>query len=177
MSIIIISGDSGTGKTSLATKLIRDLRCTAFLKDDYKENIYDNYAKVPNLIKWALYRATQEAISANRTILIEGNFQPSQKRVLKKILANNATVIEVFCLARGLVSFKRFVARNRSGNRHRGHRDRLWYSLVFGSAALSAIGVSVYKPLRLSSNVLALDTTDFSQVNYAKVLAFIQKRI
>lgn len=93
---------------------------------------------------------------------------------MQKLLKNNVTVIEVFCFARGWVAVRRYITRNRSGERHRGHRDHLWYILVFSDSLLEKIGYKVYRPLRLSTHIIYLDTTDFGHLDYAGILRSIK---
>lgn len=185
MQLIIVQGQSGTGKTTMARKLVKELGCAYFLKDEYKEELFKDHGKVPALhtllLKmegntWqTLYDAVSRAIAADSSLLIEGNFRRRQRRTLRKLLKPNVEVAEIYCYARGWLPLKRYVSRNRSGERHKGHRDNLWYVFVWLDIILSKIGVRIYGPLRLSPATLEVDTSDFSKINYDEILTFIRR--
>ncbi len=181
MKLVIIQGGAATGKSTLAKKLVKDLGFASFLKDSFKEKHYDSLNKKPNLLMWfhlekssweKMYEAIEESISQDRSLLIEGNFLPRQKRRITKLLKDNCVVVEVYCYTKGWISLRRYIERNEQGKRHAGHRDRLWYPLVVLEVLLAMFGVRFYRPLGLSNNLVKINTTDTAKIGYDKVLKF-----
>ena len=85
-------------------------------------------------------------------------------------------MVEIYCQAKGLVYFKRFVKRNENGTRHKGHHDRRWYTTVLIEALLGYIGVRwPYKSLGISNKLLIVDLTNFSDVNHDTITRFVEK--
>lgn len=182
MKLIIISGPSTTGKTTLARRLSKDLDIPTFQKDEFKEQQYDQLPKTPNLrqlkqidnaSRTALFDEVRKAITEDRSLIVESNFLYSERPALKKLLGSNCTVIEIFCRANGFEVLKRYVRRNHTGQRHSGHRDHLWYAII----ALEALGPIKlrYRPFRLSPQVKVVDTNDFSQVDYSAIRAYVAR--
>ncbi|HSX05277.1 MAG TPA: AAA family ATPase [Candidatus Saccharimonadales bacterium] len=183
MQLIIIHGATSTGKTTLAQRLAADTGITAVLKDAYKEEIFDTLPKPPNLVLWKkielaswrnIYDHVRRAQANNEPIIIEGNFMGPQRRTVAKLVGSNDTIKEIYCYAdRGVVQ-NRYRERYRSGARHKGHRDHLWYGKLLLDGVLDKIGLGNARPLKLSHRLLTVDTTDFSKVNYDRILAFVR---
>lgn len=177
---MIIGGPSSTGKSTLAHKLAADLKVQAFLKDDYKERRFDSFGGRPGLRQLAkiendswleMYKTIAARASSPGTLIVEGNFLPKNGYEIRKLIEPDTTVLEIFCYARGFTILKRYVRRNRSGERHKAHRDHLWYPLV----ALEAIGIGIhrYRPLELSPNLLKVNADDFTAVDYEAIRRFV----
>ena len=183
MKLIIVRGGGATGKTALALRLAKDLKYELYSKDEFKEKEFNKLRHRPTALQmknlesksWDLtYSAVKNAVSKNTALIIEGNFMRPQKRQIIKAINKDSVVVEVYCRARGLASFKRFVRRNESGERHRGHRDRVFYPVVFMESVVGIIGITPYKPFKLSDNFIEVDTTDFNNVDYTNILNYIK---
>jgi shikimate kinase len=181
MNLIIISGATSTGKSTLARKLSRDLNVHSFLRDEFKEKHFDNHGGRPTLrqlakIEAASYRELEQQIilatESNKDLIIESNFLYKERGKLQRLINQKTNVIEVFCYATGRTIFKRYTARYRSSERHRGHRDYLWYPIV----AYESLGPmnKRYKPLKLSKHTKMVYTEDFSSVNYKEILKYVR---
>jgi len=180
MKLILINGTTSTGKSTLARKLAKDLNIIAYLRDDYKEQEFDAIGKSPSFKQLStvdkesqkeLYGAIKAAIEQNESLIVESNFTREQGNKIRSIIRSDTIVVEVFCFANGFRVLKRYVTRNKSGERHKGHRDYLWYPIV----AIEAFGFGKlrYRPLSLSSNVLLVDTNRFASVNYDAIRKFV----
>lgn len=180
MKLIIIEGPTSTGKSTLARKLSRDLNISTFLRDDFKEHEYDVLAKTPSLKQLAridsasrkeLFKTIQDSIKDDTSIIVESNFMYSERHQVEKLINANTTIVEIFCFASGFKVLKRYVGRNKSGERHKGHRDHLWYGIV----ALEALGPIKlrYRPFGLTPHVLMVDTNDFSSIDYDAIKKFV----
>lgn len=180
MKLVIIEGPSSTGKSTLARKLSKDLKIPAFLRDDYKERQYDLLASAPSLKQLSkidsasrqeLLEAIKDSVGKKTSLIVESNFLYSEGHKIKNLIQKDTTVVEIFCFANGFRVFKRYVRRNKSGERHKGHRDHLWYSIV----ALEALGPIKlrYRPFRLSKNVLMVDANNFSKIDDGAIRKFV----
>jgi hypothetical protein len=119
-----------------------------------------------------VYKAIKTAVEKNTPLIIEGNFFPEQGREIKKLIWSDTIVVEIFCYARGITILKRYISRNRKGERHPGHRDYLWYPIV----ALEAFGMGFikrYRPLKLTPNTLKVNTNNFASMDYESIRKFI----
>lgn len=180
MKLVIIAGPSTTGKTTLARRLSKDLKIPAFIRDDYKEQEYDLLDKPPTLNQLAkidrksrqeLRQAIKNAVEQDTSLIIESNFTYPEGRKIKALIKPNVVVVEIFCQASGITVLRRYVSRNKNGERHRGHRDHLWYLLVAAEAA-GPIKLR-YRPFNLSPNVLKVDTNNFASIDYETIHQFI----
>ncbi len=183
MKLIIVRGGGATGKTALARKLVEDTGFDYFFKDEYKENEFDKLGRRPKTLEvkkleslsWQkTYDAVADAVSKDKTLIIEGNFMSPQKRQIKKLLNDEVDVYELYCFVRNWAGFRRFVGRNKSGERHSGHRDHIFYPIIFLEAFVGLFGYRPYKPFNISDKFIEVDTSDFSKVDYQKILKFIQ---
>ena len=118
-----------------------------------------------------LYKVIEDAVKRDESLIVESNFTHAQGSKIKNLIKPNTVVVEIFCFANGFRVFKRYASRYKSGKRHRGHRDYLWYPIV----AVEAFGLSKlrYRPLKFSSNVLMVDTNDFAAIDYNAIRKFV----
>jgi len=182
--MLIISGPSTTGKSTLAHRLSKDLKIPTFQRDEYKVSRFDELGGVPSLKQYAridaeskqeLLARIQNAIKSDQDLIIESNFMFSARGKLEKYIQEDTNVIEIFCWADGRTILKRYTRRWKSGERHRGHRDNLWRPIV----AIESLGFVHlrYKPLQLSSHTQTIDTSDFSKLDYPSVYRYIQEKL
>ncbi len=186
MKLILIEGANGTGKTVLAQQLLADLHCRGFIKDAYKERRYDELGSRPTLRQWRaiekdswqeLYKMIKAMRNTDTLLIIEGDFRRKQYQKITQLMQGNPIAIEVFCFARGLLPFWRFVQRNRTGERHRGHLDYLGYGAVFAGTILTQLGWHLFGPFGAPENLIEFDTTMFSSIHYRKLKQYITQRL
>lgn len=185
MNLIIIQGESCTGKTALAKRLANDFKMPVFLRDGYKETIYNTMEGTPSLGRWwqiekaswrELYRVVQAAVLTDQPLIIESTFTGRQKRWLQRSFANNTLVTEIYCYANGKVIRERFKKRYSTGERHRGHRDNLWVPVLWLEVNAAKIGWHWIKPLGLSNKPLYIDTSNYLAVDYVAIKQFIKEK-
>lgn len=186
MKLIIVQGESTTGKTTLVKKLATDLKLSYFMKDEYKEHRYDELGHIPTLKEWKtidvasweqIYEAVRRTAKEDKTLIIEGNFWKSKCRVLREIIPTDATVIEIFCTAAPSVIFRRFRNRYRSGERHPSHRDHLWLPAVGVDMLCAKLGWHWIQPVGVSETMIRVDSTDFSKVDYEAIKKFVSDNL
>lgn len=182
MKLLIINGQTSTGKTTLARRIIEDFAIDDFQKDAHWERQIDALGRIPTLREWvryenetwqALYNAVREHSASGKPLLIEGNFARRQRKQLAGLVAGQQ-VFEVYCHADQRVILQRYMHRNKSGERHPGHRDHLWYPAVWWETVLGRMGRQLVPPLNLGGQILRVDTTDFSKIDYGAVRKFVR---
>jgi hypothetical protein len=151
-----------------------------FRKDAHKERRFEALSK-PNLQQmpkieqesWSeMFKTIKQSVASDTSLIVEGNFHRSQRRKIQSLIQANVVVVEIFCYAKGCTILKRYIHRNKSGERHKGHRDHLLYPLIAFEGLV--LGFKHYRPLQLSHNVLKVDTNDFAAVDYAAIRRFIR---
>lgn len=183
MILVIVSGPEASGKTYIAKELADRLGYYYLGKDVIKEKLFDEAPQNTWHSKWyesqakdKMFAELGQHIKNNKSLVLESNFAPEDKQRLKELVTGKLQVAEVYCSAKGLVSFKRFVKRNESGRRHKGHHDRRLYLVIFIQNVLRVFHLDRhYKPLNLSSNVIRMDCTRLPDVDFEKIIRQIKK--
>ena len=129
-ALILIAGLPGTGKTSFAKYLSRKLGIPMVSKDIIKEHLFDTIGfknraeKVTLGIAAAdlMYHVAELHLEIGLPIILENNFESASKPGLLKLIAhyNCKTVMVKFHTEPGVLG-KRFLERDKSPERHRGH--------------------------------------------------------
>jgi len=179
--LIIVSGLSCTGKTTLAQKLSTYFHLPYFSKDMFKELAFDRLGikdrqwsqTIGRLAYDTLYLVTANLLAQGKSLIIESNFKSKydRPRLLSIQKQTPFRAVEILCHANGDVLFDRFKTRALSGQRHPGHVDHL--CLNEQQKILSA---GLATPLRLG-RLIKIDTTDFATLDYQKIIAQIEAKI
>lgn len=184
MQLVIISGPEATGKSEIGRRLAEQTDYRYESKDKIKETLFDeaphstwDYAWYEDKAKQQFFNRLDHLVAAQANCIVESNFIGTDKARLKESLSPKAHITEIYCTAKGMTSFKRFVRRNESGRRHKGHHDRRWYIKVFFQDCLRYFGVQwPYGPVGLTEKFLKVDTTDFSKVDFQAIAEFVQSK-
>lgn len=181
MNVIIISGPSAVGKSQLG-KIYADKFGYDFIaKDEIKERFFDSENHNSWDWRWYEEKAKQQffhyiksKLTENASLVIESNFIKSDKVRLKQSLEGAENIKEIYVTANGMKRTWRFIKRNESGERHKYHHDRRWYFSEFIDGLAGLFGVRLrYKPVGLNANLLVVDTTKFSEINYEAIDQFL----
>jgi predicted kinase len=180
--LIIISGPPCSGKTTLGSWLARELTLPLFHHDGIKELLFDCLGSRD--LEWSqqlggtsyalLYYVTERLLQAERSIIIESNFDPQlDVQRLRELAARHPfSPLQIRCMADGAVLFERFKQRVRSGTRHPGHLDEL--------------NIPIYEPisregpgqrndfLDIGGERIDVETTEFVALDYQQVLALVR---
>ena len=180
-TLILINGLPGTGKSTLAAKLAKDLDMPLMGKDMLKEFFYDTLQiqgrdesrMIGKAVIEMLYTLAENYVARGLSLMEECPFFVEFGRPkFQAILAGHpAHVIEVYCQTEKDERRRRFMERNESGDRHQGHID-----------AANYIGpddpepYDDYAPLEVGE-VIKVDTTRFGDTEYERLLTDIRARI
>jgi hypothetical protein len=182
MQLVIISGPEASGKSEIGHKLAEQLGYRYESKDRIKEALFDkaprstrDFTWYENEAKQKFFYELEQFIAADTNSIVESNFIGKDKIRLEACLNNKVHVTEIYCTVRGFTSFRRFVRRNESGRRHKGHHDRRWYMKVFFQDCLRHFGIQwPYGRLGLTKKFLMVDSTDFSKVDFQAISRFVR---
>ncbi|MEM9508959.1 MAG: AAA family ATPase [Cyanobacteria bacterium P01_E01_bin.35] len=178
--LIIISGYSCTGKTTLAKKIGKHFSVPYLGRDDFQETLYDSlgysdrvWSKKLGVASYKLlYLMTEKILASGSSIIIESNFKSTNDTGKLKNLKHRyqCPLIQIHCCVSIPLALTRFKARSQSRNRHPGHVDHLIYEEIEFNFRQGG-----YEILDICDHTLKIDTTDFNQINYTTIFQTIQK--
>jgi predicted kinase len=180
--LIIVHGLPATGKTTIAQRLVADVRLPLASKDLLKETLFD-------MLGWRdrawsqqlgrasialLFRFMELQLRAGCSCIVECNFSPALATPEFQVLRERYTYkpIQIVCHCDGPVLWERFKRRAEAGERHAGHVDHASYAelaptLLRGTTA----------PLGIGGLAIDIDTTDWNTIDYAALLATVKQAL
>ena len=178
-ALILISGAPGTGKTSLARRLSNALPVVVLKKDAIKESLFDTLgegsrewsSKLGGATFALLRMLVQSHLDAGQPIVVESTFQPEHDAPWLDSVREqfDVDVLELHCHTDPDTALRRYARRIDSEGRHLGHLAGL-----SGDAHLEELRerYESYGPLTRGAELITIDTTDFSKVDYG---AFVER--
>lgn len=173
--LVVVSGPSCTGKTTLAKKLSEKFQLPLITKDSIKEIIFDNLGwsdrewsrKVGGTSNKLLVYFLDSMLTSKRPLIIESNFKPEfdTKPILEKVAKYGYFPIQIMCQCDGQVLFERFKKRSESGERHPGHCDQKNYDEFKETLLKGKI-----EPMDIGGEVIIFDSTDFDNLDFETVI-------
>jgi predicted kinase len=173
--LIVVNGIPGSGKTTLAGKLAKDLAMPCLHKDSLKELLFDTFG-VGDL-QWSrdlgagvadmLFSFTARWTKRRRNLILESAFYHSFAAPYFEALVKRQDVIfcEVFCSLDPEIRRQRIKARTESGERHAGHIDQQYANLEESEEAIAA----KYAPIGVGK-LFRVDTSSFGEDEYQALL-------
>lgn len=178
--LIIISGPSGVGKTTLAQRLASDLRLPVLHRDGMMETLYDALEMQPEtrhpLLNSASFQLTYYMagilLDAGQSLIVEATLsrpERSTPEFLALKAQHNFVPLQIVCGGDGEIIMQRFLARTETPNRHPCHRD---YRLTLNKPEVILRG---YSPsMDIGGEVMTLDMTDPAALDYGALLEQVQ---
>ena len=179
--LVIIGGPPATGKTTLGKRLSEALRFPFIHKDGIKETLFDRmgsrdrqWSRTLGLASYdLLYYFVEANLAVQKSVIVESNFSAEHAAPVFAALRERYPFLpfQIQCEADGSVLFDRFVARSLAGTRHKGHNDELAHTEF---APVLRAGKLPPIPFAPPGEILTVDTTDFSHVDYPALLARVR---
>ncbi len=181
-SVIVISGPSASGKTTVGKKLGEEFCWPFFYKDAVKERLFDCLGwedRARSLELGAasysiLYYFLECQLRAGQPCIVESNFEPDKdaakfRRLQQKYGCN---YIAVFCTASQEILLERFNNRIKTGERHPGHVDDKNLEMI-----KKENGDENRHFINLGDKVIKIDTTDFDKLDYQNIINRVKSKI
>ena len=183
--IFIVIGGPATGKSTVGTRLAQSLKIPYFSKDGVKEPIFDDVGipvavetdeplsgrKMDNAAITILFYLIEMQLKAGCACVIDCNFRAQHAETWNVLLSQYpVTPVQILCQADGDELANRYKRRAKGGVRHRGHLDHT-LSDEFDLEKLTELYQS---PLEIGGHVLTVDSTDFKEEDYQKLLQSIE---
>jgi len=169
--LIIVTGAPGTGKTTLSEKIAEKFYLPLISKDGIKETFLDSLGAkdreeskrlgIPSYR--LLFHFLELLLRAGNSSIIEANFRPEYHSEILVKLGEKYPFrpLQIFCSADEGILLERYRKRGKSRFRHPGH---------FDDVAISDLEVDLlkqsYKPLDIGGEIITIDTTDFTKIDY-----------
>lgn len=177
--LIYILGPPATGKSTLAKKLSIELDLPLISKDELKLILFDEFGWVDREVSMRAGRASYDIIDyivaeqlrVGNSLIVESvppkfevdNFKKWQRE-------HNSRYIQIYCEADANVIRSRFKARIFADRRH--------VSIVEGEAGLQNLENLIsegFTPIDVKSEIIKIDTTDFSKVNITELVSKLRR--
>ncbi|GCE12432.1 AAA family ATPase [Tengunoibacter tsumagoiensis] len=181
--LIIVSGPSGVGKTTLAQRLGKDLHLPVLHRDGMMEKLYDALEMQPetrhpllNSASFQLtYYMTGILLDAGQSLILEATLSRPE-RSTPEFLALKAqhdfVPLQIACGGDGDVIMQRFLARIKASDRHPCHRDS---RLV--TTKPEAILRGYHPTMDIGGDVIPLDMTDPAALDYEALLSRVRAHL
>jgi len=161
--LVLVHGLPGSGKTTIAAALARDLQLPLFAKDEIKEELFeslgaddpDEWRRLGVAVYPLLFLIARQELEVGRSLVLEANFVAGVSEEHFSQLPPH-TLVQVYCSAPEDVLMERYLARER----HPGHHDQ-----VRADEVRAAIRVGRHSPLTLTGELIELDTTQTVEIS------------
>jgi len=181
--LIIITGFSCTGKTTLGKRLAQELHLPFIYKDGIKELLLDDLGwpdrawsrKLGQATYSILFHIIEALLTGGSSFIVESNFSPtlSPPNFLALQQRCDFDPFQILCFTTSAeLLLQRGKERDAAGNRHPGHFDNWSYE---ESDPDTLTGRE--DPLPIGGPVLEVDTTDFATIDYRKIIGAVSEFI
>ncbi len=200
MYCILVTGIPAAGKSTMAEMIAEKLRLPVISKDVIKELLFDHVgfrsrAEKVNLGTASMeimYYAAGQMMRAGQPFILENNFEYASEQGIKELLTNyRYFALTITLTGDHKVIYRRFLERETSPDRHRGHvvndcypekkdqrtegqkavsisyEDYVYGIEHRGFEDFSACGMT-------GSRQIKVDTTDFSRIDREKLFSEIE---
>jgi predicted kinase len=178
--LIVVTGCPGSGKTTLAHVLAKQVHCPALCRDEFKEGLvntlegsHDTLNDDVNRRVYETFFQVVELMASNGiSLVIEAAFQHKLWAPKLEPLQDLSRMSLVICTVDPLLARSRFIERSLTDPaRKRFHGDRFEDAEKTGSQP----SIENYDPPRLSTPTLSVDTTDGYRPGLEAIVSFAMR--
>ncbi|WP_019508284.1 AAA family ATPase [Pleurocapsa sp. PCC 7319] len=180
--LILISGFSCTGKTTLAKKIAQRYSLPLIGRDEIKESLYDSlgysnreWSKKLGIASYdLLYLFVDKLLVNKQSLITESNFKSKidTAKLLKLQSKYQFNLLQIHCYTSVEIALQRFKNRATSEKRHPGHVDHLIYEEMEENWRRGG-----YEILDICDRTIKIDTTDFNSIDYDKIHQTIEANL
>lgn len=196
MYCILVTGIPAAGKSTMAEALSERLKLPVISKDTIKELLFDNVGFQSRAEKVKLgiasmeimYYAAGQLMKAGQPFILENNFEYSSEQGMKNLLEKyQYSALTITLTGDYKVIYQRFLERESSPDRHRGHvvNDCYPEKKENNPKTLKAKTISYENYVRgieqrgfdafcVDGRQIKVDTTDFSRINMEELFSRIE---
>lgn len=189
MYCILVTGVPASGKSTLAEALSHAMGLPWFSKDRIKELLFDRLGfrsrsekvKLGEAAADALYYCAEQLMAAGKPFILENNFERSSSEPLLCLLERYGYQAVTLTLTGDYRRiYERFLRRNASPERHRGHVVNTRFPEQPGQAAeppityeqfVNGIRARGMDSFTANGPRIVVDTTDFAALNLTELTA------
>ena len=180
--LILISGFSCTGKTTLAKLIAKRYSLPLIGRDDIKESLYNSlgykdreWSKKLGIASYdLLYFFIEQLLANEQSLITESNFKSAidTAKLLNLKSKYQFSLLQIHCYTSVEIALQRFKNRATSGERHPGHVDSLIYEEMEANWRRGGYQIS-----DICDCTIPIDTTNFNLIDYEKIYTIINSFI
>ena len=196
MYCILVTGSPATGKSTMAKVMSEKLKLPVISKDTIKELLFDNVGFQSRAEKVKLgiasmeimYYVAGQLMKAGQAFILENNFEYSSEQGIKSILEKyQYSVLTITLTGDYKVIYQRFLERENSPDRHRGHIMNDCYpekeennlktlkaKTISYENFVCGIEKRGFDAFCVDGRQIKVDTTDFSKINMEELISQIE---
>jgi predicted kinase len=176
--LVVVTGCPGSGKTTLAQALAREIHCPVFCRDQFKEGYVNttngSHDTLGKNVNWQIYetffQAVELMVAKQISLVIEAAFQHKLWAAKLESLRELTRLSILICTVDPFLARARFNERMLADlSRWRFHGDRIEPLDQAESKRL----IDNYSPPRLSTPTLHVDTTEGYRPDIAEIVSFV----
>lgn len=196
MYCILVTGIPATGKSTMAEVMSKKLKLPVISKDTIKELLFDNVGFQSRAEKVKLgiasmeimYYVAGQLMKAGQPFILENNFEYSSEHGIKNLLEKyQYSALTITLTGDYKVIYKRFLERENSPDRHRGHivndcyperkednQETLKSKTITYENFVRGIEKRGFDAFCADGRQIKIDTTDFSKINMEELFLQIE---
>ncbi len=196
MYCILVTGIPAAGKSTMAEVMSKKLKLPVISKDTIKELLFDNVGFQSRAEKVKLgiasmeimYYVADQLMKAGQPFILENNFEYSSEHGMKTLLEKyQYSALTITLTGDYKVIYQRFLERENSPDRHRGHvvndcyperkennQETLKPKTITYENFVRGIEKRGFDAFCADGRQIKVDTTDFSEINMEELFSQIE---